>query len=72
MPTIHPRDPVVTWPLFVNQLIFIKQISTATRAAIQPVTQHRLQDAAFLAGGGDGLEAFRVFHYLPTADRQEI
>ena len=28
------------------------------------------KDAAFLAGGGDGLEAFRVFHYLPTADRQ--
>lgn len=27
------------------------------------------EDAAFLAGGGDGLEAFRVFHYLPTADR---
>ena len=30
------------------------------------------KDAAFLAGGGDGLEAFRVFHYLPTADRQGI
>ena len=30
----------------------------------------RLQDAAFLAGGGDGLEAFRIFHYLPTVDRQ--
>jgi len=27
------------------------------------------EDAAFLAGGGDGLEAFRIFHYLPTVDR---
>ncbi|CAK9106411.1 2-oxoglutarate-dependent dioxygenase (Ascochitine biosynthesis cluster protein 3), partial [Durusdinium trenchii] len=27
------------------------------------------EDAAFFAGGGDGLEAFRVFHYLPTTDR---